>query len=112
MSVDVFLDRVYHRRRYNCLHHASEVWLALKGENIESKLADVLNGVKRAHVAAFRRLSAPADPCLVLMRRERSKTMHVGVMIAGRVLHIQGRGVEYQPLDVAGIGYTDIRFYT
>jgi hypothetical protein len=111
MSIDGFFDRRYRLRGYNCLHHTAEVWRHLTGDDIEARLAGVIEGVTRAHVAGFRRLAKAADPCLVLMRHAGTRTMHVGVMTAGRVIHIQERGVEYQPLDVAAFGFTDVRYY-
>ena len=36
---------------------------------------------------------------------------HVGLFLRGRVLHIKQSGVEYQPLDVAIMGFKTHRFY-
>ena len=112
MSLDRFFQRTYSRARYNCFHHAAEVWQHLTGEDILARLAGALEGVSRTHVQGFRRLARPADPCLVLMRQPVTRDMHVGVMVRGMVMHIQPRGVELQPLDVASFGFSDVRFYT
>lgn len=114
MSLDAFLDRQYDLERYNCLHHAAEVWKHLTGEDILTRLEDVLNGVKRAHVAGFEALARPVDPCLALLRRRGGKSrsdMHVGVYVGRRIIHITKQGVQYMPVDVVRYGFSGIRYW-
>lgn len=111
MSLDQFFDRKYHEKRFNCLHHASEVWSRLTGEDIRARLEGVLGGLRRRHLRAFIRLSRPQSPCLVMLRRRRECVFHIGVYLDGRVMHITGRGVEYQPLDVVACGFGETRWY-
>lgn len=110
-SVDPFFFRRYDAKNYHCLHHAAEVWKAVTGEDILDKLAGVLNGLSRSHVKAFARLERAQAPCLALMRQRIGGTLHVGVYLKGRILHITPRGVEFQPACVVGARYTDLRFY-
>jgi hypothetical protein len=111
VSLDHYLSRIYDRQSRNCLHLLCDAWLEVTGEDLTERLAGVLEGVTRAHVKAFEWLSRPADPCIVLMRNPGiAGDEHVGMMIGGLVLHHQRSGVTYQPLDVASIGYSDVRF--
>ena len=114
-SVDLFMDRRYRSRTYDCLHFTRDVWLEAAGDDIGERLASLLGRgrdrkVSKEHRRAFRKLSAPEDPCLVLMRRPRASP-HIGVYIRGRVLHIWERGVEFMPVDVAARGFSSTEFY-
>lgn len=116
MSIDKFLDRQFNEDSYNCLHFACEAWLDLTGQDIRQRLDDLLavpaaqRRIGRAYTADFKRLDRPHSPCLVLMQRPRS-TPHIGVYVRGRVLHIREEGVEFQPLNVATLGFKRVRFY-
>lgn len=103
ISIDGFLGRVY-EPGYKCLHFASDVWHYLTGVDIRSRL---LGG----HIASFRREERPVDPCIVLMQ-SRGVIPHVGVYYRGRVLHLTELGVQYQPVEIATLGFKTIRFYS
>ena len=113
MSVDRYLDRV-RTPRYNCAAFARDVWLDLTGEDIGNALAGLLGRLtgarlSREAVRAFRELPTPVSPCLVTFQRPRGP-LHVGVYIRGRVLHLVGTGVQYQPIAVAARTFKTVRF--
>lgn len=115
MSIDKYFERKYNRKTYNCAHLVCEVWRDVTGRDISGAMRGFLNGRGEGRailsdLRAFSRLEAPESPCLVLMQAHR-QAPHVGIFIRGRVLHIQPRGVEFQPLDVVSIGYRKIGFY-
>lgn len=115
LSVDPFLERRYKPLSYDCLHFTREVWLAATGEDIGDRLETLLGRgtarkVQKEHRRAFRRLSAPEDPCICLMRRPRASP-HIGVYLRGRVLHLCERGVEFMPPVVAARGFLSLGYY-
>lgn len=115
LVVDDYLDKRYITRSYDCLSMAQEAWHDATGEDVGERLASLLGRgmgrrVSRTHRLAFRRLAAPEDPCLVLMRRARSAP-HVGVYVRGRVLHLTERGAEFTAPSVAGRGFSRMEFY-
>lgn len=58
----------------------------------------------------IKRLKSPVSPCFVLMQR--SQTIpHIGVYWKGRVLHLNDKGAQYQPLNIARGYFPLIRFY-
>lgn len=90
---------------YDCAAYAAEVWERLTGDDVRPHLV----GLARPS-GYFQRIAAPVEPCLVLMRRGRVAA-HVGVFVRGRVQHL-GRGAPIrQPLGLASLGYTTVRFY-
>lgn len=115
MSIDPFFSRVYNADTYNCAHFASELWQALTGEDIAWKLGGLLSPFDQRTVRPrmfrdFTRLAQPESPCLVIMVRPRTPS-HVGVYYEGRVAHITGIGVHYQPVDVASMCFQVVRYY-
>ena len=116
MNIDWAFAKVYDEVNYNCLHFFSEVWEAVTGEDPRSRLTGLLEGgldgrrVMAAHRRAWTALARPEAPCMALMQRPRS-TPHVGIYLDRSILHIQPRGVEFQPVDVASLGFTKVSFY-
>lgn len=115
MSIDKFFNRTYERNHYNCAHFVCEVWKDLTGQDISGSMSGFLVPMKERHALPtlrryFERLEGPRSPCIVLMQRPRYAP-HVGIYLRGRVLHIQEHGVEFQPIDVATIGFTQIGYY-
>lgn len=115
MSLDQFFDRRYNRNTYNCAHLVADVWEAETGECIRQALAGFLAPPADRRAAwslarDFVPLTRPAAPCIVLMRRPRSPS-HVGIYIRERVAHIREPGFAYQPLNVATLGFSIVRFY-
>lgn len=115
-SVDPFLDRTP-RKDYNCLDFATEVWLAMNGDNIKQKLDKLCAGVHSADgkvrlsgVRGFEKLEQPISPCFVVMQRNKVQP-HIGIFFNGRILHLVDNGVENQPLLVAKRYFTKIGFY-
>lgn len=108
------LDR-YRSPTYNCSHYAAELWERETGQDIRHVLGGFFasEGARRVDASAcltFRRIPAPVEPCLVLLRCGRA-TPHVGVFLRGRVQHLASIGPIRQPLDVAMVGYRSVRFY-
>lgn len=115
MSIDRFFEKQYHESNYNCAHFTAEVWEAVTGQDIQNPLWGFFLPPSKRHATteirrAFIRIKEPVDPCIVLMRGG-PETQHIGVFIGGRVLHIKESGVEYQPLEVATLGFKNFRFY-
>lgn len=115
MTIDAYLNRTYNRKTYNCAHLVCEVWKDLTGDDISVALRGFLNGrgegrAVLSDLRKFKRLTAPQSPCIVLFHANR-QAPHVGIFLRGRVLHIQPRGVEFQPLDVVSLGFKRIGFY-
>lgn len=115
MSLDRFFNRTYSAQTYNCAHFVCEVWKETQGQDISGPLSGFLRPAKLRKVRAsirhqFERLDGPRSPCIVLMQRP-GYAPHVGMFIRGRVFHIQRSGVQFQPIDVAAIGFTQVRFY-
>lgn len=116
MSVDIYLDRIYDYRKYNCLHFARDVWLDLTGVDI----GDSLNGLmgnpedrepSKSHFKRFQRLASPITPCLAMMVRPQNAP-HIGVFLNDRILHISPNGVTFQHPEVASFGFTSVRYYS
>lgn len=115
MSVDVYLDRTYDRKHYNCGHFVADVWFDLTGDDISEAISGLVapTGKGRANLAqlrAFKRITKPESPCIALLSPPRGQT-HVGIYLRGSVLHITETGVAFDHLEVATIGYAHARFY-
>lgn len=111
-SVDPFLDRVFVEGKYECRHHASEVWEAITGQPFDRQMLDFLEGVTigRAVRSQYKRIVKPSSPCIALFRN--SVVSHVGVYVRGKVLHLTERdGVQYVPVHVITTWYPIVRFY-
>lgn len=115
MSIDKYFGRRYNRSKYNCAHFVCEVWADLKGNQLADALREMLcppsaRRVVLSDLRAVRFLKSPEDPCVVYMT-SRLNAPHVGIWIRGKVLHIvDNQGVQYQPLDVASLGFKRVRF--
>lgn len=113
-SVDPFLDRTA-SKVYNCLDFVREVWAAMTGEDITDRFTGLTGAFRDRKVTldavrSLKRLQTPVDPCVVVMQR-RNTVPHIGIFLAGRILHLHSRGVEFQPLIVAREYFTSIRYY-
>jgi hypothetical protein len=114
-SIDKYFNKRFNSRTYNCAHFVCDVWADLKG----FEMAEVLKGFlcaekdrkaikKDLNVINF--LPKPVSPCVVLMQRPKAAP-HVGIYLENKVLHILEASVQYQPLDVATLGFNKIRFF-
>lgn len=115
MSIDPLFHRTYSRRLYNCAHFVAEAWEHETGQDIRERLIGFLfppsdRFVPFALRRAFVSLDRPQSPCIVLMRQPRREP-HVGIWIRGKVFHITESGPQFQPLDVATLGFLIVRFY-
>ncbi len=116
MSIDKYFFRTYNRETYNCAHLVCEVWKDITGQDLSGPMRGFLagRGNTRAILAdlrRFRRLDGPVSPCIVLFQAPKLAP-HTGIFIRGRVLHIQPRGVEFQPVEVISPGFKKTGFYT
>lgn len=116
MNLDRYLSRRFHPRQYNCAHLVCDVWRDLKGEDLASVLDGFLcaPGARKTVLSQLRRIrfmDAPQSPCVVLMQSPK-RAAHVGVWINRRVLHLLESGVQYTALDVASLGFKQVRFFT
>lgn len=115
MSIDAFYHRKYDAKTYNCAHFVCEVWRSITGNDIAHKLAGFMLPPSERFVRVslrheFKRLTAPLSPCIVLMQQRR-QAPHVGLYLRGRVFHITDKGVQFQPIEVATVGFKTIGFY-
>lgn len=113
MSVNKFFSKKYDDESYNCLHFLREVWLEFVGEDLGPRLTTLLDAkrqLKLAHARAFKRLSAPVSPCIMVMT-QLGRDPHVGMYLNGKILHIRKAGVEFLPPVLACRGATSIRYY-
>jgi hypothetical protein len=116
MFDDLLLKR-FDIRAYNCWDLTREVWLRLTGQDLGCPELIYYNNLEYNDVVEawqdtrYRELSGPKSPCIVLMMRPRMMT-HVGVMLPDkRVIHIRRAGVQVQPVEVASLGFTSVRYY-
>lgn len=115
MSVDIYLDRTYDRRSYNCGHFVADVWHDLTGQDISEAVSGLAQptGKGRAvlkQLRTFSRIREPVSPCIALLSPPRGLT-HVGIYLRGRILHITQSGVAFDLIDVASVGFNQVRFY-
>jgi hypothetical protein len=115
MSLDNLFSKVYDEDHYNCAHFVADAWEAETGQSIRSALDGFLLPAsdRKADMSANRQLrplKAPRSPCIVLMR-SRKAPPHVGIYLRGRVGHIKKCGVAFQPLRLATLGFSTVRFY-
>ena len=115
MSIDALLHRTYDRKRYNCAHFVSDAWKHETGQDIREQLIGFLFPPSDRFVLfalrhSFVSLDRPKSPCIVLMRSPRREP-HVGIWLRGKVLHITQSGPQLQPLDIATLGFSIVRFY-
>jgi hypothetical protein len=107
MSLDRFLHAEYHRTHYNCGHFACDVYNHLTGNTIA-----VPTGCSNIRLRKFvKQLQEPINPCLVVMSRP-NYTTHVGVYIDHKVMHLTSQGARIEPIDIASLFFTKVRFYT
>lgn len=118
MFDDLLLKR-FDIRTYNCWDLTREVWLRLTGQDLGSpevlhytrdEFSDVVDAWEGTR---YREVFDPIDYCIVLMLRARTMP-HVGVYLGRRerrVIHIRRAGVQVQPIEVASLGFTSVRYY-
>jgi hypothetical protein len=116
VSIDKYLNKRFDSRTYNCAHFVCDVWADFHGENLAETLRGFLCAERerkaiRKDLSAVKFLDKPITPCVVLMQR-RKAAPHVGIYIENKVLHILKHAVQYQPLDVASLGFNKVRFFT
>lgn len=115
MSIDKFLDKIYHEEHYNCAHFVCEVWKELKGYDISKTLAGALTRPSRRSLVAhdlrtFELLTVPSSPCVALFQSKRKDT-HVGIWFLGKILHITSNGVEWTLMETVLMNFNSVRFY-
>lgn len=118
MRFDELHQRTYDRAAYNCLHFTVEVQKELFGHDLSFLLVGLkqeedgmfrLGGMTK--FKCFRRLPVPHNSCLALFRGVAPDDTHIGTYIDGGVLHISTAGVQFLPVDVTAIGFTEVLFY-
>jgi hypothetical protein len=108
-SIDKYFGAVYNRKTFNCLHFTAKVWASETSHTFQG-IYDFLNGKCALSTARrFKKLDKPISPCIVVFKG--GLELHIGVYLRGKVLHICPDGVQYQPLDLVSIGFTETKFY-
>lgn len=112
-STDKYFSRKYNINSYRCARFAVDVWMDLTGQDLSNELSISMHSRKAAvsNLRRFKRLETPSDPCLVFFQFHKS-TPHIGVFVRGKVLHITEKGVQYQPIEVVGVGAKRVRYYS
>ena len=115
MNIDRYLDRQYHKSKYNCAHFVCDVWKDITGQDISISLQAVLTGpgARKLHTQALKAFEAVAVPlplALVLFQAGRNAP-HVGIWLDGRVLHITDKGVSCVRLESLEGSFNKMRFY-
>ncbi len=115
MSVDKYLNKVYDKRAYNCAHFVAEVWLDMFGYDLSIALTGFMRPRKERLVAikdlrCFKKIDSPQDPCIVLFENKK-ETLHVGMYLRGRVLHIRQSGVHFELLETVSVPFKKVSFY-
>jgi hypothetical protein len=114
--IDEFLLKRFHIRTYNCWDLTREVWLRLTGQDLglpelthytRHEMDDVVEAWTDLR---YREIEAPQSPCIVLMLRK-GYMPHVGVFYNRRVIHIKRSGAQYQPIEIASLGFDRVRYY-
>jgi hypothetical protein len=97
---------------YAFVRHASEALFKRPLPAVEDYRADPA-GVLEMHRPAWARLDAPVDGCVVVLGQSPRYAKHVGLWLAGGVLHSTIRyGSVYQDeLQLLSSGYTNLAFY-
>jgi len=113
--IDKYLNRTYNERSYNCAHFVCEVWAELKNPEIADILASFLCATyERKALLSLRHriniLSKPIEPCIICLQAK-GLPAHVGIWWHGKILHINRKGVYYQPLEIVRLGFQQIRFF-
>lgn len=115
-SVEKFLSKEYDAKNYNCWHFACDVWSSITGQLYSAKQVDDYHTVSQLHeralqmTGAFVTLDKPVNPCFVLMRRQRLSP-HIGIMIQGKVLHLNDKGAFFDSFDHATACFPEVTFH-
>lgn len=102
--IDIFLDRKYDPKNYNCGHFTAELWFALTGE-LKYQLCE--QSVTESFWS-LKRLEVVENPCIVFMK---GSELHAGVYHEGLVYHMTVSGVVSHPLDFVKKLFTQVKFY-
>lgn len=115
-SIDPLFDRRFNRNNYQCAHFTTEACEYLLGWDLTPAFGGLLRPVKDKYVdlkamrGFFKSIPNPAHPCVVLMLRE-GISPHLGLYWKGRILHLTENGVRYEPVEVATMFFTKVRYY-
>ena len=115
MSIDALFDKKY-SKHYTCANFVKDALLHLTGFDFSDQLKGFLLPVGNIEILAacknnFELIKCPQNNALVVMRRANNPP-HVGVWYNNKVLHLsEFSGVQYQPLEIAALGFTKTRFY-
>ncbi len=114
-STDKYFGKEFHIENYNCWDFIRDVWLELKGEDIGKRTPTPATRYEMKIKFSkeenhFQNISELQSPCIVLFKRDKA-TPHVGVFYNGKVLHLKETGVKYEDINLAGFGFTEIKYY-
>jgi len=114
-SVDIYFNRKYNPKNYNCAHLVAEVWKDLTGQDISETISGALTNLANRDInkidrTKFRKIDTLQDPCIVLLWSSK-RLPHCGIYLRERFLHITPQGVKFQLPEIALFGYAMRRFY-
>ena len=114
--IDALFGKIHNDDTYNCAHFVADAYKHLTGREIMEDLQTFLRPPEKRTAPLsmrhrWRRLRYPKDGCVVLLRRPRTPS-HVGLWYEGKVIHLTAQGVQFQPVDIAAMGYKTTGFYS
>ncbi|RTL04408.1 hypothetical protein EKK58_10570 [Candidatus Dependentiae bacterium] len=114
-AVDNYFNKKFHPTNYNCWDFIRDVWMDITKFDIGCRTPNPStpkNKIKRfmAEESDFIKVPELVDPCIILFKRNVG-IPHVGVYTRGRVLHISEKGVKFEHLEIAKLGFNDVGFY-
>lgn len=112
MSIDGLLDRTYSRNRFNCLHFATEAWIAITGDHRLTKFKESEFG-GRGTLAAFREFTKVVGPTIepsVVLMDNVDGALHIGICINRHLLHIDCERPEFFPISNYQHRFTNLRY--
>lgn len=114
MNTDIYLNKVYDKRNYNCAHFVSEVWKDLFNYDLSLQLSGFMKAkternAKLSELRKLKKIEHPKSPCVVWLHSK--NVSHVGIYLDDRVLHITEDGVKLELLETLKLGFRKVSFY-
>lgn len=115
-SIDALLDKTYNPESYHCVHFVIDAGKYLFGYDFSNNFLGlnhslISNGSPSRHtVSQSIRTATPMDGSVVLMNKL-DNSLHVGLYLDGRVLHLSETGVRYELIHSLQRYYKRIRYY-
>lgn len=121
IDVRKWFGKEFSWRHYNCWDFLRDVWLDATGQDLGSRKPPEVSkdGFRRAFVEQqgdvenklLQRIMEPVTPCVALLERP-GVMSHVGIFMKGKLFHLHpDKGVVLEPMEVASLGFQQVKFY-